>query len=227
MIGVETLVRWNHPRNGLVFPERFIAIAEQHGLINELTQTVLSAALRQLRAWRDRGLALQVAVNVSMENLRTLAFPDWVAEQLAAAGLPAGSLILEITESQLMVDKVASLDTLSRLRLKQVGLSIDDFGTGHSSLSLLRDIPFSELKVDRSFVHGASYDASLRAIVEASLAMARQMGLTTVAEGVEEKADWEFLRSAGCDQAQGFMIARPMPAVRLPGWLDHWRHCQP
>lgn len=224
VVGVETLVRWQHPRDGLVFPDRFIAVAEQHGLIGELTQTVLAAALRQLRAWRDDGFTLKVAINVSMDSLSALEFPDWVADQVHAAGVPADSLILEVTESQLMVDKVASLDTLTRLRLKQVGLSIDDFGTGHSSLSQLRDIPFNELKIDRSFVYGVSRDGSLRAIVEASLEMARQLGMITVAEGVEEQADWDLLRASGCDQAQGYLIAKPMPAEKLSGWLDDWRY---
>jgi len=121
-----------------------------------------------------------------------------------------------------MKDSLAPLDILARLRLKRIGLSIDDFGTGHSSLAQLRDIPFDELKVDRGFVHGACRDASLRAIFEASLGMARQLGMKTVAEGVEDQADWDFLRAARCDLAQGYFIAKPMPGADLAGWMADW-----
>ena len=221
--GVETLVRWRHPEDGLVFPDQFIATAEEHGLIDDLTRAVLTNALQQARIWQDAGLRLRVAVNVSMDNLGALEFPDLVARAAAKAGVRATSLVLEVTESRLMKDPLAALDILTRLRLKHIGLSIDDFGTGHSSLAQLRDIPFDELKVDRGFVHGACNDASLRAIFEASLGMARQLGMKIVAEGVEDRADWEFLRAAGCDIAQGYFIARPMTAENLADWLANWK----
>jgi EAL domain-containing protein (putative c-di-GMP-specific phosphodiesterase class I) len=220
--GVETLVRWRHPRDGLVFPDQFIATAEEHGLIDDLTRAVLTAALRQAHLWQDAGLQLHVAVNVSMDNLAALDFPDFVAREADAAGVAVSSLVLEVTESRLMKDPLAALDILTRLRLKRIRLSIDDFGTGHSSLAQLRDIPFDELKVDRGFVHGACRDASLKAIVEASLGMARQLGMKTVAEGVEDQADWHFLHAAGCDLAQGYLIAKPMPAADLAGWMAGW-----
>jgi EAL domain-containing protein (putative c-di-GMP-specific phosphodiesterase class I) len=127
-----------------------------------------------------------------------------------------------VTESRLMKGLLTPLDILARLRLKHIGLSIDDFGTGHSSLAQLRDIPFDELKVDRGFVHGACRDASLRAIFEASVGMARRLGMKTVAEGVEDQADWDFVRAAGCDLAQGYFIARPMPGADLAGWMADW-----
>jgi EAL domain-containing protein (putative c-di-GMP-specific phosphodiesterase class I)/ActR/RegA family two-component response regulator len=220
--GVETLVRWRHPEDGLVFPDQFIGIAEQGGLINDLTTVVLLAALKQARRWRDQGLVLRVAVNVSMDNLAQLDFPDFVLSQVVVSGVPAEDLILEVTESRIMTDVLSSLDILTRLRLKHISLSIDDFGTGHSSLAKLRDIPFNELKIDRSFVHGAGQDNTKHAIFTASLAMARQLGMTTVAEGVEDQADWDFLRQQGCDLAQGYFIARPMPAEDLLGWLADW-----
>ncbi|MBE0546709.1 MAG: EAL domain-containing response regulator [Rubrivivax sp.] len=220
--GVETLVRWQHPQAGLVFPDRFVAMAEECGLIDDLTRAVLAGALRQARLWRDSGLQLQVAVNVSMDNLAALDFPDVVAQLATEAGVALSSLTLEVTESRLMKDARAPLDILARFRLKHVGLSIDDFGTGHSSLAQLRDIPFDELKLDRSFVHGAADDSSLKAIVEGILAMARQLGMKTVAEGVEDRADWDLLRDLGCDVAQGYFIARPMPGGDLPGWLAAW-----
>ena len=222
LIGVESLVRWQHPRLGLVYPDRFIGLAEDHGLIDALTLAVLAAALRQSRRWRDAGLELQVAVNVSMDNLAALDFPESVARLASEAGVEPSSLMLEVTESRLMKDARAPLDVLTRLRLKGVGLSIDDFGTGHSSLAQLRDIPFDELKLDRSFVSGAARDTSLGAIVEGTLAMARQLGLKAVAEGVEDQADWDYVCGHGCDVAQGYFIARPMPAVDLPGWRAAW-----
>jgi EAL domain-containing protein (putative c-di-GMP-specific phosphodiesterase class I)/ActR/RegA family two-component response regulator len=220
--GVETLVRWKHPRDGLVLPDHFIPMAEAHGLIDDLTFCVMREALRQARRWSDVGLELNVAVNVSMDSLVSLDFPDLVACEIERAGVPASSLTLEVTESRLMRDPRAALDILTRLRLKRVRLSIDDFGTGYSSLAQVRDLPFDELKIDRGFVHRAGADATLRAIFEASLGMARQLGLVTVAEGVEDEADWEFLRAAGCDLAQGYFVARPMPAPALAGWISDW-----
>lgn len=226
--GVETLVRWRHPRDGLVFPDQFIPTAEEHGLIDDLTRTVLSSALRQARVWQDKNLHLHVAVNISMDNLGNLDFPDLLAREAQKEGISLTSLMLEVTESRLMKNPTAPLDILTRLRLKHIGLSIDDFGTGHSSLAQLRDIPFNELKVDRGFVHGACRDASLRAIFEASVGMARQLGMQTVAEGVEDRDDWDFLRAAGCDLAQGYFIAKPMPADDLAPWVIDWeaRRCK-
>ncbi|WP_018990528.1 EAL domain-containing response regulator [Aromatoleum toluclasticum] len=222
VMGVETLVRWRHPEDGLVFPDQFIDVAEEYGLIDHLTHAVLTGALEADRRWKAEGLSLGLAVNVSMENLTNLEFPERVERAVAQAGLPVSSLMLEVTESRLMKNRLESLDILTRLRLKRIGLSIDDFGTGHSSLVQLRDIPFSELKIDRGFVHGAHRDASARAIVEASLSMARHLGMTTVAEGVEDRDDWDFLRASGCDLAQGWFVAKPMPAAELPDWIAEW-----
>lgn len=227
VVAVETLVRWQHPSDGLVYPDQFIATAEEHRLIDELTRAVLSEALRQAGKWREDGHALGIAVNVSMDNLGTLAFPERVASEVEQARIPASSLVLEVTESRLMRNPLAQIDILTRLRLKRTGLSIDDFGTGHSSLAQLRDIPFDELKVDQSFVHGAHSDASLRAILEGTLGMARQLGMKVVAEGVEDRADWDFVRRVGCDLAQGYFIARPMPASDLPRWLAEWARRSP
>jgi EAL domain-containing protein (putative c-di-GMP-specific phosphodiesterase class I)/CheY-like chemotaxis protein len=222
IIGVESLVRWQHPQDGLVYPDRFIDLAEDSGLIEPLMRSVLRNALRDTRHWHDAGLSLQVAVNVSMDNLQVLSFPDFVEQEARIAGVPLFSLILEVTESHLMKNRQAALDILTRLRLKRIGLSIDDFGTGHSSLTQLRDIPFNELKIDRSFVHGAWQDSALGSILDASLEMARKLGMKTVAEGIENRADWDYLRAAGCDVAQGWFIAKAMPARALPAWLTGW-----
>jgi len=206
----------------MVYPDQFIGVAEAHGLIDDLTRVVLRNALAQARAWRDAGLALRVAVNLSMDNLSTPSFADFVAEQAAETGVAPADMVLEVTESRLMADLRAPLEIMTRLRLKRFRLSIDDFGTGHSSLVQLRDMPFDELKIDRSFVHRAHADMTLRAIFEASVKLARQLDMEIVAEGVEDRDDWDFLRHAQCDLAQGYFIARPMPAADLPGWMETW-----
>ena len=220
--GVEALVRWQHPKDGMVFPDAFIGVAEVNGLIDELTRAVLVEALAQSRRWYDEGLSLRVSVNVSMHNLTRLDFADFVLSQIEASDIAAENLILEVTESRLMTDMISSLDILTRLRLKRIGLSIDDFGTGHSSLAQLRDLPFDELKIDQSFVHGAALDNTRRAILSGSLGIARQLGMKTVAEGVEDREDWDLLRRQNCDLAQGYFIGRPMPAGKLRSWLTGW-----
>lgn len=221
--GVESLVRWQHPTLGLLSPDRFIPIAEEHGLIDAVTHLVLRGALDQSRRWRDAGLDLSVAVNVSMDNLADLGFPKLVQGQARALGVRPGSLILEVTESRLMKDPVAALDILTRLKLMRFMLSIDDFGTGYSSLSQLRDLPFDEIKIDRGFVHGASREPTLRGIFDASCHLAHDLRMTIVAEGVEDAEDWELLRRSKCDQAQGYFIARPMPGPQIPDWIAAWR----
>lgn len=227
VIGVETLVRWQHPVDGLVYPDRFISLAEDHNLIDDLTRSVLTMALCRVGQWNALNFKLHVAVNLSMNNLASLQFPDFVAAAAAANDIPLSRLVLEVTESRLMRNRIAALDILTRLRLKHVSLSIDDFGTGHSSLVQLRDVPFDQLKIDRSFVHGAWRDNSLRAIFEGSLNMARQLGMVSVAEGVEDEEDWHFLRTTECDLAQGYFIARPMPGELLPDWMAHWEQHRP
>lgn len=223
IVGVETLVRWQHPRDGLVFPDQFIGVAEAHGLMQALTCTVITSALTQMRRWRqETGLALQVAINVSMNDLGDLDFADYVAGEAALAGVSAKDVTLEVTESRLMQDIRVPLEVLTRLRLKRFRLSIDDFGTGHSSLAQLRDLPFDELKIDRGFVHGATADATVRAIFDASAMLAKQMGMSIVAEGVEDRADWELVRRSGCTVAQGYFIAKPMPAENLHEWIEEW-----
>ncbi len=222
-VGVEALVRWQHPRDGMCLPASFVPSAEANGLIDALTRTVLSQALRQVRHWADRGLALRLAVNVSMDNLVHLDFTEFVLDEAQRHGVPPTDLVLEVTESRLMRDARSAMDILTRLRLKRIGLSIDDFGTGHSSLAQLRDMPFDELKIDRGFVHGGREQATQRAILTASVGMAHELGMQTVAEGVEDRADWDIAKAAGCDVAQGYFIARPMPASAVLGWEAQWR----
>lgn len=222
VVGVEALVRWRHPRDGLVYPDRFIAVAEMHGLIDRLTDAVLRQAVAQVRAWRATGLDLRIAINLSMQTLSALDFPDRLQGLVDSSGIRPSDLVLEVTESRLMVDPSAALDVLTRLRMKRFRLSIDDFGTGHSSLAQLRDVPVDELKVDRGFVHGAADNPRLAAIFAASQGLARQLRLDFVAEGVDDDSDWQFLRRSGCDYAQGYFIARPMPAELLSKWIESW-----
>ena len=221
--GVETLVRWRHPVHGIVPPDQFIGVAEANDLIDDLTRVVLTSALAQAKAWQEAGLTLRVAVNVSMDSLASLDFLDFVTGLTAKTGIPPQQIVLEVTESQLMGDARIPLEILTRLRLKRFRLSIDDFGTGHSTLAQLRDIPFDELKIDQGFVHRAWTVETLRAMYDASLALARQLGMEVVAEGVEDRDDWDLLLRTGCDLAQGAFISRPMPAEDLPGWMDVWQ----
>lgn len=222
VVGAETLVRWLHTADGLVMPDQFVGLAEEYGLINALTHRVLVSALTQARRWQDAHLSLRLAVNLSMDNLLSLSFLDAVVNLTAQAGMHPENLMLEVTESRLMQDQRVSLEILTRLRLKRFKLSIDDFGTGNSSLTQLRDIPFDELKIDQSFVHGAWANDTQRAMFDASLGLARQLGMETVAEGVEDQADWDFLRQQGCDVAQGYFIARPMPTEQFIPWVAQW-----
>lgn len=227
VVGAETLVRWLHTTDGLVMPDQFIGIAEQFGLIDALTHMVLLAALPLARRWQDDHLLVRMAVNLSMDNLVSLGFLDEVVSLTAEAGVQPQNLMLEVTESRLMQDQRVSLEILTRLRLKRFKLSIDDFGTGNSSLTQLRNIPFDELKIDQSFVHGAWANDTQRAMFDASLGLAKQLNMETVAEGVEDRADWDFLRRQGCDVAQGYFIARPMPAENFATWMLDWEKRRP
>ncbi len=222
VLGVECLARWQHPTDGMVYPDQFVGVAEEHGLIDDLTRVVLAEALARARIWQDAKLPLRVAVNISMDTLAHLDFVDFVTAQVTASGVASQRLILEVTESRLMHDLRAPLEVLTRLRLRRIGMSIDDFGTGHSSMVQLRNMPFDELKIDKSFVHGAATNDTLRAIHEASLGLAMQLGLLVVAEGVEDRADWDLLLRTGCPAAQGYFIARPMPAEQVVPWMATW-----
>jgi EAL domain-containing protein (putative c-di-GMP-specific phosphodiesterase class I) len=203
-------------------PNQFIGLTEEYELIDQLTRTVLMNALAQARVWQDANWSLRLAVNLSMDNLVSLNFLGYVVNLTKLAGVPPQTLVLEVTESRLMNDPRVPLEILTRLRLNQFRLSIDDFGTGNSSLSQLRNIPFDELKIDQSFVHGAWGNETQRAMFDASLGLARQLKMETVAEGVEDRSDWNFLQRRGCDLAQGYFIGRPMPAKELPTWLLNW-----
>ena len=222
VVGMEALVRWQHPADGLIFPDQFLGLAEEQGLLTQVTTVVLSESMKQAEAWRQAGFHVPVAVNISMDDLIALDFPDMAEALAASVGVDPQLLTLELTEGQVMRQLSTVLDVLSRLSLKRFRLSIDDFGTGHSSLAQLRDLPFDELKVDRSFVHGASTDGTCEAICGASVRMAHQLRMQVVAEGIEDQDDWNFLSQLGCDVGQGYFIARPMPATEVVDWIGVW-----
>ncbi|MGE0802922.1 MAG: EAL domain-containing protein, partial [Lautropia sp.] len=219
VIGAEALARWKLPDGSLVSPDVFIPLAEATGLVDRLTEVVMTQVFAQLREWSARGPIERIAVNVAMSSLRDLDFPDRVLARIADARVPNDAVTLEVTESQLMVDAVACVDSLLRLRLRGVRLAIDDFGTRYASLSQLRALPFTELKIDKSFVHGAATDERALAILESSIALGRTLGLNVVAEGVETADDWRRIAGLGCHVALGYLIARPLAADRLDKWL--------
>jgi EAL domain-containing protein (putative c-di-GMP-specific phosphodiesterase class I) len=223
VVGMESLVRWQHPVDGLVFPDEFLGLAAEHGLLTEVTGVVLVEAMKQAKSWSLAGYPLSVAVNVTMDDLIALDFPDIATALAATVGVEPHGLTLEVTEGQVMRQPSTVLDVLSRLSLKRFQLSIDDFGTGHSSLAQLRDLPFDELKIDRGFVHGACTDGTRRAICSANLQMAHQLHMKVVGEGIENREDWDFLSQLGCDFGQGYFIARPMPATNVVEWIGAWR----
>ena len=219
IVGVEALARWRHPEKGIIGPNAFIPLAEEHNLIHELTQAICRKALQYAADWQARGIELNVALNISVESLKDLDWPNAIAAQVNAAGLQSTAITFEITESRLMEHIRVALDILGRLSLKRFKLSIDDFGTGYSSMEQLQRIPFSELKIDRAFVRGASDDASAQAILESSVLLANKLDMKVVAEGVETKQDWDLVTELGCDYVQGYYIARPMPGDELCDWL--------
>lgn len=222
--GVEALVRWQHPERGLLYPDAFIALAERCGLGLALTEVVLDQALTHCAERTASGATLpMLSVNLPPEALTDLSFPERVLAQTRRYVVPVEHIAFELTETSVAKEPVTALDILTRLRLKGVKLSIDDFGTGHSSLKQLQRLPFTELKIDMSFVRNLDTDASSRAIVNRSVALAHDLGLTVVAEGVENARIWELLCQAGCDLAQGYFIARPMPAEALLDWMSIWR----
>ncbi|HXH01922.1 MAG TPA: EAL domain-containing response regulator [Candidatus Competibacteraceae bacterium] len=221
---VEALLRWQHPQRGLLGPELFISTAENSDLLDRMTEQTITKALGQVVEWRSSGLEPKLAINVSMRSLNQLDFPERLLRLAGSLNVPTQNIIIEITESWLAENLVVALDILSRLRLKGFALSIDDYGTGYSTMEQLKRMPFSQLKLDRFFVRGAGSDPVARVIVESTITMAHRLGMRVVAEGVESREDWDCLAELGCDLAQGFYIAPPMPGAELADWLRHWRN---
>ena len=220
LVGVEALVRWMHPEFGLVSPAEFVEAIEATGSIDILLEHVLDSVLAQLWQWRSAGLHITASVNLSVHNLLAENFPATVAAALRRHQVPAHLLTFEITESNVMTDPEHSLPVLRELHAMGIRLSVDDFGTGYSSLAYLRRLPIDEIKIDRSFVQGMGTDLSDLAIVRAIVDLGHSLGLRVVAEGVEEEAARDALREMACDEAQGFLISRPMPLDRFEAWLQ-------
>ena len=219
VIGAEALVRWQHPRHGLVLPDKFVPVAEQTGLIDALSRYVLTAALGECRQWREAGFDMSVAVNLSTRNLVDLSLPDDVRVLLAEAEIAPGSLDLEITESALLADPLRAADVVRRLSALGVRIAIDDFGTGYSSLAHLRRLLVSEIKIDKSFVVTMAANADDAIIVRSTIELAHSLGLRVVAEGIESKVVCDQLRALGCDIGQGYYLGRPVAGGELMDWL--------
>ena len=220
VVGVEALVRWNHPIKGLIRPDAFIPMAEENGLISKLTDVVCNKALEYASQLKQKNYNLNIAINLSVDFLKDLDWPDRISNRLEQGGLEASSITFEITESRLMEHISVALDILSRLSLKRFNLSIDDFGTGYSSMEQLQRIPFNEFKIDRAFVHGAARETSARAILESSVLLAKKLDMKVVAEGVEDQQDWDLVSEIGCDQIQGYCVSRPLSFTHLLKWLN-------
>lgn len=220
---VEALVRWQHPGLGLLSPDRFIEMSEEGGMINAVTYAVMDKSFAQCADWLTGGLDLKVSINISSRSLTELDLPDRIVQLAARYGIRPEQVVLEVTESWLGKDQVAVLDILTRLRIKGFDLSIDDYGTGYSTMQQLQAIPFSELKLDRGFVTDAASKPDLRAIVESSVKLGHELNLRVVAEGIASQADWDLVCALNCDEGQGFFIAKPMPGSEMPDWLDRWQ----
>jgi EAL domain-containing protein (putative c-di-GMP-specific phosphodiesterase class I) len=223
-VAVEALVRWQHPTLGLFQPNAFVpAIERSADLTQRLNDYALRTAISCAGRWRGAGRELHVAINLSASAFEHMELPEQIERLARDAGIPNEWVTIEVTETQVARDATRMSEVAARLRLKRFHLSIDDFGTGQSGLSQLRKLPFDELKIDRQFVDGCTVSITQRSVVEASLALARDLGMTSVAEGVEAEADWDLLHRLGCDVAQGYYVGRPMSEGDLGKWADRWK----
>jgi len=216
--GGEVLVRWQHPIWGMLFPDQFLPLAEEHKLMGELTEVVIQEAIYAYNKLRDAGVDSKLSINLSAQNIQDLALPEKLGALLKEHAIEPRSFILELTESEIITDTSAALDIFNRLRMKGFSLSIDDFGTGDSSLKRLYQSPFSELKIDQHFVSRIDKDPDAISIVKVCTLLAKEFKMQTVAEGIEESHIWDELKQMGCDIAQGYFIARPMPVDDYIQW---------
>lgn len=218
LIGVEALVRWQTPDGRILPPVAFLPVIEANDLMGLLTEKVFAKAVAAAADWCRNGVDIKLAVNFSVDTLTRFELVDFIVGTAQAHEFNPENLIIEVTESRIMEDVVRPLEILTRLRMKGIGLSIDDFGTGASSLQQLKRVPFTELKIDRAFVSGAPRDEEARAMLEASVALARRLDLSIVAEGVETEVEWTLVQDLGVDMVQGYFVAKPMPASDLFDW---------
>jgi diguanylate cyclase (GGDEF)-like protein len=219
--GVEALVRWQHAQHGLIFPDNFIPLAEESGLIKPLTQEVQRIALRQCKQWLDAGMPLAVAVNISAINLQDPDFPDQVDGLLRESQVPASMLELEVTETAIMTDPLRAMQNIARLSEMGIQVSIDDFGTGYSSMAYLKKLLVAKIKIDKSFVMDMHRDSNDAVIVRSTIDLGHNLGLKVVAEGVEDQQSWDRLKALGCDAAQGYHMSKPLPAEQFLHWYNN------
>jgi EAL domain-containing protein (putative c-di-GMP-specific phosphodiesterase class I) len=226
LVRVEALMRWDDPDLGAIEPARFIPLAEEHGLIDELTQWGLRTILRQWLDWCEEGLDTSIAFNISALSLQHLDFPDLVERMCRGLEVPTDRLVLELTESATQ-PLIKLMDTLTRFRIKGIGLAIDDFGTGYSSIMQLRQLPFTELKIDQAFVADVARSRDCRLIIQSMTELAHSLGLTATAEGVETVEQLAVVRELGCDVGQGFLISAALDPEALIGWKKEFRRTWP
>lgn len=219
---VEAFVRWRHPQHGILTPPAFIPVLEASGHMEDLTWLVVERAVGACRGWHDQGLMLSVSINLSATSLAEPGLAERILSHIGQHGIDPQYLTIEITELMAMTDVPVCLENLARLRMKGFGLSIDDYGTAHSNVQQLLRIPFLDLKIDRSFVAGASQNKQMHIALSSCLELARKLRRNSVAVGVETREDWDLLRDLGCTYAQGFYIAKPMERDAIPGWIEEW-----
>ncbi|SFM96978.1 EAL domain, c-di-GMP-specific phosphodiesterase class I (or its enzymatically inactive variant) [Formivibrio citricus] len=218
---VEALARWKHPERGIVLPGKFIPVLENSDLMWPFTLQMIRMVLADLAGWQAKGMSIGVAVNLSAEALLDMALADKLEKMVKEARVPPPRLILEVTETMVMKNLSACIGNLARMRLKGFSLSMDDYGIGYSSMQQLSRCPFTELKIDRSFVDGAADHPNRRVILESSIQMGKRLGVTTIAEGVETEEDWRLLKELGCEIGQGYFVGKPMPADELIRWIKN------
>jgi EAL domain-containing protein (putative c-di-GMP-specific phosphodiesterase class I)/CheY-like chemotaxis protein len=217
--GAEATLRWRHPQRGVVSPQGFLEVLEAGSGMRQVTDEMMRAAAFNCRLWRNAGTDITVSINLTLGLLSDVGLADRMMAMVDREGIEPRQVIFEVTESAAVSDLGKSLENLSRLRMKGFGLSIDDYGTGYSSMQRLSRVPFTELKIDQTFVRNAAAQPASRAMVESSLEMARKLKITAVGEGVETQAEWDLLRDLGCDLAQGYFIGKPMDAAEFLGWV--------
>lgn len=221
--GAEALARWSHPDLGMLLPDAFLEQVVNDGLMQAMTDMVVDTCVRQAAKWHEAGEDLTLSLNITASTLLDLTLPDRIANLCKKYHAPPEKLILEVTETEAMRDVTRTMDVLLRMRIRNIGVSIDDFGTGHSSLRELQRMPFSELKIDRSFIVDMVSNKDCATIVNTVIDLAHNLGLKVIAEGVEDQQAWNYLLQKGCDYAQGFYMGKPMPASAFDAWLKEWR----
>ncbi|MGL1956391.1 MAG: EAL domain-containing response regulator [Colwellia sp.] len=225
VVGVEALIRWRHPKKGFISPALFILLAEEEGpenLIAEITTFSAQAAIKQAGLWKKQGVSLRMSINMSPKVINDLNMPEKLSQYAIEANVDNADIMIEVTETAAISHLASYIDILTRIRMKGFGLSIDDFGTGYSSLQQLVQIPYTELKVDRSFVSNINNDTDNKIITEISILLAHKLGLHVVAEGIENETTWNILHDINCDEGQGYWMAKPMSAHKILAWKQQW-----